>query len=282
MTSRRVLQACQLYQLNKEIRRARGPSGDVLGDASGASVEFQEFRNYVAGDDLRHVDWNAYARTGELTVRLYREEIRPSVEIIVDNSASMQLRDGYKPEVVKDLIDFLLQSALRQGLQTKLWAVGEQPVLIENIQHPADAIQWQGQDGVLFKAPLSIAGRLRPGTLRIILSDFMTTQPVPAVLRTLGANAARTIVLRVLGPWEANPSEQQLHTLRDVEREVEHPVHTDADVVARYQGRMQQIDQSITTFCARSASSYARIVADGTITDVLRNDLLPLEIVTTA
>lgn len=282
MPSRQVIQACQHYQLNKNIRRARGPAGEVLGDASGASVEFHEFRNYVAGDDLRHVDWNSYARTGELTIRLYREEIRPSVEIIVDSSASMQLRDGYKPELVKDLVDFFVLSARMQGLTTKLWAVGERPVLVENVSQPADHIQWAGADGVLFQAPNSIAGQLRPGTLRIVISDFMTTDSVPNALRMVCGNAARTIIIRTLGHWEANPDEQQLHTLRDVEHLSEQPVHTDHEVMERYQQRMTGIDRSIREFCGRSGSSYARLIADKTIVDALRHELLPLDIVTMA
>ena len=71
-----------------------GRDGDQLGRGTGASLEFQDRRSYVAGDDLRHLDWRAYARTDQLMLRLYREEILPHVEIVVDASRSMATSRG--------------------------------------------------------------------------------------------------------------------------------------------------------------------------------------------
>lgn len=55
----------------------------------GSSVEFSEYRKYVQGDDLKHVDWKAYARTEKLYVKLYEEETNLKATILLDTSASM-------------------------------------------------------------------------------------------------------------------------------------------------------------------------------------------------
>src|SRR5216117_3687480 len=68
---------------------ARGGFGERLGANAGSSLEFQDYRQYSAGDDLRHVDWAAYARSEVLTVRLYREEVAPRIDIVFDTSRSM-------------------------------------------------------------------------------------------------------------------------------------------------------------------------------------------------
>ena len=57
----------------------------------GRSVEFDDFRDYAPGDDLRHVDWNIYARLDRLYVKLFREEEDLALNILVDNSASMDM-----------------------------------------------------------------------------------------------------------------------------------------------------------------------------------------------
>src|SRR6187402_2029399 len=66
-----------------------GRLGERLGAGTGSSLEFQDYRQYAAGDDLRHVDWSAYARSEVLTVRLYREEVAPRIDLVLDVSRSM-------------------------------------------------------------------------------------------------------------------------------------------------------------------------------------------------
>ena len=63
--------------------------GERRSKRRGRSVEFDDFRNYAIGDDLRHIDWNIYARFDRLVVKLFREEEDMGVHIIVDASPSM-------------------------------------------------------------------------------------------------------------------------------------------------------------------------------------------------
>jgi uncharacterized protein (DUF58 family) len=55
----------------------------------GVSVEFVERRGYVPGDDLRHLDWKAFARTDRLSIKRYEEETTLECTLVVDASASM-------------------------------------------------------------------------------------------------------------------------------------------------------------------------------------------------
>ncbi len=69
---------------------ASGGSGGLRRSrALGSSVEFSDFREYAAGDDIRRVDWNAYARFEKLFLKLFMEEQEQRVHLIVDASASM-------------------------------------------------------------------------------------------------------------------------------------------------------------------------------------------------
>lgn len=63
--------------------------GERRSKRRGQSVEFDDFRMYAAGDDLRHVDWNIYARLDRLVLKLFREEEDLAVHVLVDASASM-------------------------------------------------------------------------------------------------------------------------------------------------------------------------------------------------
>ena len=72
------------------------------------SVEFVERRPYVQGDDLRHLDWKAYARSDRLSIKRYEEETNLECTVVVDASASM----AYPPEADLDKYDFACQAAM--------------------------------------------------------------------------------------------------------------------------------------------------------------------------
>ncbi len=56
----------------------------------GGGIEFADHREYVAGDDPRYVDWNVYARSGELLLKRFQEEQDLHVYFLIDASQSMQ------------------------------------------------------------------------------------------------------------------------------------------------------------------------------------------------
>jgi uncharacterized protein (DUF58 family) len=56
----------------------------------GFSQEFAEYRAYTAGDDLRHVDWNVYARSERMVLKRYRGETNSPLTVLLDASNSMQ------------------------------------------------------------------------------------------------------------------------------------------------------------------------------------------------
>lgn len=60
----------------------------------GFSQEFAEYRSYTPGDDLRHVDWNVFARTERAYLKRYRGETNTSVMVMLDASASMGFGSG--------------------------------------------------------------------------------------------------------------------------------------------------------------------------------------------
>ena len=86
----------------------RGLGGARAGAAAGSSLDFLDFREYHPGDDLRRLDWSVYARTDREVVKLYREEVFPRLDIVLDSSRSMDLPGTAKAreiiEIIKDAV----------------------------------------------------------------------------------------------------------------------------------------------------------------------------------
>lgn len=79
--------------LSRKLLAGKLP-GERRSKRRGRSVEFDDFRPYVAGDDLRHIDWNILGRLDKLFVKLFREEEDLALHLIVDASPSMETGAG--------------------------------------------------------------------------------------------------------------------------------------------------------------------------------------------
>ena len=93
----------RLELVSRKIFRGR-MKGERRSQRKGQSVEFSDFRNYVAGDDLRFVDWNLYARLDKLFLKMYLEEEDLHFYTLIDDSLSMEFGSPTKLHYAKEVI----------------------------------------------------------------------------------------------------------------------------------------------------------------------------------
>jgi uncharacterized protein (DUF58 family) len=115
--SRELLRQVRLIEL-----RTRGLvnsifSGEYQSVFRGQGMEFSEVREYEPGDDVRNIDWNVTARTGEPYVKKHVEERELTVLLIVDLSGSEQFgtRGRFKAELAAEIAAVLALSAVRNN-----------------------------------------------------------------------------------------------------------------------------------------------------------------------
>lgn len=90
------LRQLEAYSLAMRDAARGGTGGMRRAKALGSSVEFSDFRNYAPGDDLRRVDWNAFARFDRLFLKLFLDEQETTLRVLLDASASMAQTDPEK------------------------------------------------------------------------------------------------------------------------------------------------------------------------------------------
>ncbi|MEO5958624.1 MAG: DUF58 domain-containing protein [Opitutaceae bacterium] len=118
---RGALAAAARWRLPFSRQSWRGLAGNWSGAGAGSSLDFQDHRNYVPGDDPRHIHWQAFARTGALTMKLYRAEVAPMVDLAVDVSESMSLTPEKRART-DELVAFCVESADRAGAPVRMHA----------------------------------------------------------------------------------------------------------------------------------------------------------------
>jgi hypothetical protein len=93
LLSNRVLGRLELMRIICSRRFTNRSRGEHLTGRGGSSNEFSDYRDYVAGDDVRFVDWNVFARLNRPYIKLFEIEEELHVAILVDASASMLFED---------------------------------------------------------------------------------------------------------------------------------------------------------------------------------------------
>jgi len=274
-----VEQAAESWQLGLPRIPVAGRSGDLLGRGTGSSLEFQEYRQYAPGDDVRHLDWAAYARSDTLMVRLYREEISPRLEILVDASRSMNSGERAKPILTRQLAWLFALLGSRIGGKASV------AVLDDNVPIQPGGIEALDR---LYASPLT-GGRslwdllqsnllsLKPHAVRIVISDFLFPHDPSALIRRLASNATTLWVIQLLNAWEASPQPVGGRKLVDVETGAETDLFIDRRTIAEYLARLNVLQNELRKACRQAHARIATLIAERGIAELCRVDLVAAE-----
>lgn len=272
-----VQRAASVYQLGLPRVPVSGRTGELLGRGTGSSVEFQEYREYFPGDDVRHLDWAAYARSDSLMVRLFREEISPNTEILLDTSCSMTTGEhGQKRRLATQLAGLFALLAGQLGAQVKVRLVGDEQAVPSLTIEQLDRLgEWPFTARRPLPESLLDSGlRLQRQSMRIVLSDFLFPHDPDRLLRQLAAASSSLWLLQILTRWEADPEPLGGRHLQDVETEFENDLLIDAQAIAGYRRRLAQVQESLLASCRRVHATFTTLIADDGLAAVCREPLM--------
>lgn len=262
-------QAGMGYALAEPAGLTSPRSGLLLGRQAGTSLEFREHRDYQPGDDLRRVDWNAYARSDRLTVKQYREEISPHLDILLDASRSMALAGSEKARAALGLAAALAIAAENAGFTHNGWLAAKHCLPIGNGK--ARPSRWQSLeldfDGASGDAVIHGAPRFCRMGLRVLLSDLFWMTDPSRVLQSLAQGAAGVIVLQVLARHDAVPPDRGRLRLIDSETGEERELFLDDAALARYRDALERHRQNWLRAAKQAGASFLTLIAEDLVSD---------------
>jgi len=181
----------------------------------GFSVEFAEHREYVPGDDIRHVDWKVWSKTDKFYLKQYEEETNLLLYLLLDTSESMGYASGknvsklqYAQMVAAALGYMVLQQQDSVGLATfddgvrRYLKPAGQPSHLKELIHLLDATPARAKSdlGIVFH---ELAERFKKRGVVVILSDlFDDVTKMIAGLKHFRHRRHEVIVFHVLDPAE--------------------------------------------------------------------------------
>lgn len=247
----------------------RGQIGERIARGTGSSLEFQDRRAYQAGDDVRHVDWRALARTDQILVRQYREEVLPRVEIVVDPSRSMAVEDA-KSQLAVDVAGILSLAARSAGFQAAVALAGDRPEIADAERFEAAGVEFTARTAWPPTLTAALA-TLRAGSMRVLVSDFLFAHDARELVRPLAARGAGLAFVQVLGVADVRPEAGAALRLVDSESDSSRDLVLDRRAVERYLERLERLTQGLHEECRRAGARFVRLEAGASLAEAARD-----------
>ncbi|GIX00960.1 MAG: hypothetical protein KatS3mg111_4292 [Pirellulaceae bacterium] len=260
-------------------------SGMHVSPHRGASVEFAEYRRYVAGDDLRRLDWRAFGRTDRFYIKEFEADTNLRLVFILDTSGSMAYGSTglTKLQYAERLVATLAYLAVAQGDAVGLTCIADRVIhQLPPRRHPGhlsllfDMLETLRPHGTtaLIKSLHELAATLRQRALVILLSDLFTE---PESLRSCMEHFRfcqhDVAVFHLLDPEEVDFTVNQPTRFLDLEGG--EAVFSDpAEMGDRYRAAVRAYLDSMETMMRETAIDYHRVQVDQPYEQTLTRFLL--------
>jgi len=273
-----TLSRVERMRLLPQRRLTNRSRGEHLAGKGGTSTEFHDYRDYAAGDDVRYVDWNIFARIQRPYLKLYRHEEELHVVVLVDASASMQF--GQKFLRARQLAAAFAIMGLMNVEKVSLHVCqhqGQAPLLLPpctgrtSLRRVLEFLE-DIPTGGNFPIEAAVEEMLKTHRGRgvvVILSDFLTFGDLERPLNLLFSAGLEVMALQLLAPEELRP--EVAGDLRLVDSETGHTldISSAGDLLGLYHEHLNGLQAQLALHCRQRSGRHLCVDADTPLETIL-------------
>lgn len=262
------------------IRARQVPAGGRHGEhrsrTLGAGMEFRDFRSYTPGDDLRRVDWNLYARSGKLFLRLFDEPRSLPVYVLLDNSDSMYFETPPRADAAKRIAGLFAAIALNDFDSAAIHPFGA------DLAKPLASLSGRQNvrrvlgflDSLVPSGPTNLVKALRKFALTpmragllLIVSDFFEPQGLDAVADALRSVRHKIGFIQLTHASDASPVGEGEYRMTDCESGASVEVAMTPAVLDRYRRAYEAFNRQLDEMAGRRNAAHLRLDAGKPVLD---------------
>jgi len=245
--------------------------GERKSKRKGSSVEFADYRDYVQGDDLRHVDWNIAGRLDALYLKLFEEQEDLTLHLLIDASSSMGFGRPRKLEFACRMAAALGYIALVGYDRVSMEVFcGERTTRLPACRGKAHAGKlFAFLEGMRAEGPTQLEESCRSYLLRnrakgvaVLLSDLLDPAGFEGCLRRLGMSGSDLYVIHVLSRDEVDPDISGDLRLIDSETDAYAEISMSRALLRRYQQNLAGFQDALRKECLARDIGYVPAVSD--------------------
>ena len=258
--------------------------GNRRSRAYGSSAEFADYREYAAGDDLRRIDWNLYARFEKLFLKLFVDERQLHHKVYLDASASMDWGEPNKAHMALKLAAAVGFLAVQAMDRVSFYAIHEDQCedlcrtvvgreAFYNAANLLNSVEFYG-DGDLGAAFRAMEDPGRGDGISIIISDFLTDADWKSAVDKLLFHNREVYLIQVLSRDEITPGIRGKVLMLDTEAVDEDDARNYRTEVTRssvkaYEEAFLYHQNEIKSFCAARNVGFITLCSDESIERIL-------------
>ena len=261
--------------------------GEQRSTRKGNSLEFADYRSYVQGDDLRHIDWKIYARLDKVFLKLFMEEEDLFVHLLLDSSHSMGIGNPDKFLYARRLVAAISYIALAANHRVSIYPFSA------SLRESFPSTRGRGQ----ISRVLDYLEKLRPdgGTnslegMRLfrrrilgsgvvfIISDLLDKSGVEEALKLMLSGKYEVVVFHVLSPEEEEVPWEGDWRVVDVEDGESVSVSLGSAFKEQYAETVKQFRGEHKAICRRLGFHYIPVRTDFPVEVLLTERLRELRV----
>ena len=244
----------------------------------GSSCEFVDYRNYVPGDDITKIDWNAYARFETLYLKLYLDERRLHTKIYIDVSQSMAYGEGTKAKIALQFAATLAYLSVCELDRVSVFTIKNSEVT-EVISSVSGRERYFAEitklNDIEFGGDCFISEGILPTQvgygdgLSVIISDFLTDNNYENAIDYLADKKRDLLCVQVLTKDEMKPKIRGKNIFYDSENENRsYRRNINKDIIKAYREAVKYVQDRLRNYCNARGAEYMLVRDDKPVDEI--------------
>ena len=254
----------------------------------GSSCEFADYRDYIPGDDITKIDWNAYARFDKLYQKLYLDERQMHTKIYIDASRSMEYGRADKADQALRLAATIAYLSLSEMDKVSVYAIREKEIvtIISGMVGKDSFVTEVGKLNELeFSGDSYISDAIMPSSvgygdgMSVIISDFLTDNNYEDAINYLADKKRDVFCIQVLSPDELNPKLRgKVHLYDSESNDRFYRRNIKRDIMQAYRKALEYATNRIDELCASRGAKYLLASSEDEMGDIFFGSLVEKEV----
>ncbi len=249
--------------------------GNHKSKSFGSSCEFADFREYVPGDDVTKIDWNAFARFEKLYTKQYLDERRLHTVIYIDASRSMDFGKNKKAEQSLRIAAILAYLSIIAMDKVSIFAVRDDSVeeVVVNMAGKESYLNSIGKlNEIEFYGDSRMSEAILPtkvgygNGLSVVISDFLTDNDYETALEHIISKKRDLLCVQVLSAEELNPKVRgKMHLFDSEDTNKFYRKNINKEIINAYRMALEYVQNRIKDFCNARGADYLLVADDDSV-----------------
>lgn len=254
----------------------------------GSSSEFAQHRDYIAGDDVTKIDWNAFARFDKLYLKLFLDERQLHTKIYIDASRSMEFGDAKKAEQAIKIAAALAYISICEMDKVSIYLIKNKEVVevVENMVGKEAYLSLIGKlneiefDGDSYISDAIIPSKVGYGDgLSVIISDYLTDNNYEDAIDHLASKKRDIFCIQLLSKEELEPqSRGKVHFFDSEDAGKFYRKNITREIARAYKRALEYVQDRIRNYCQARGAGYMLASAEAPLSEVFFGRLVTEEV----